>query len=97
MERTKGKWEAEAETITSGYDIYAPKSGTAREYICTTSGHAKANAEFICKAVNLHDELVEALEAGFKYLNKPHESEHGNTEIINLFHAVLAKAVQDAI
>ena len=59
--RTKGKWVVEMETEHSGGSIFAVKADGTREYIGTTSGNAKANAEFICKIANEH--YVEWLEA----------------------------------
>ena len=64
MKHTKGPW-----FVRDGIDVYA--SG---EYICTTSGNAKANARFIVTACNSHDDLLEACKTAYEIFMSPHAS-----------------------
>ncbi len=62
MEHTKTPWIAKSQ----GCNVYALTSGDiviALFHRGDKPGQNKANAEFIVKAVNSHDELVAALEA----------------------------------
>ncbi len=58
MKHTPGPW-----FVKDDFDVYAP-----REYICTTSGNAKANASFIVTACNSHEELLNALKQAKEHL-----------------------------
>jgi len=57
--RTQGKWE----TRDSRIIVVSDFSGDFEQYIGTINGNSesKANAEFICKAVNNHTPMVELL------------------------------------
>ena len=60
MEHTKGPWKAEFESQYSGGNIYGRRkteSGEVKDYICTTSGNARANARYIVACVNQCDKL----------------------------------------
>lgn len=62
---------------------------------CVKSGESyvafklsKSNAEFICKACNLHDELVEACKAAKAIV----ASVNGEEETLKILHNAIAKA-----
>ena len=67
MKHTKGEWVAEFESAYSGGSIFAIDDNK-REYICTTSGNAKANAQLISAAPDLLEacELAEDMLFGLK-------------------------------
>lgn len=61
MEHSKLPWKAEQDKPNSGVSIFSAGEPGSREWVCATSGRAIANADFIVKACNEHDELVEEL------------------------------------
>ena len=58
--RTQGKWEVELPNLTVDNEAEGKQICDCVGY-GTTNAEDEANAEFICKAVNSHDALVEAL------------------------------------
>ena len=84
--RSLGKWcvnvAENLATKTKGLYISAGLCGPVCDLYCTWKNvygsgalhplnNAKANAEFICKAVNNHDQLVSALNKAEPYLMDP--------------------------
>ena len=63
MNHTQAPWENRNTSKFGPGEIYAKD-----EYICTTSGNAQANAEFIVKACNAHADLLEACQKGLSIL-----------------------------
>lgn len=68
MERTKGEWYLSEWPQEDGHFIYSKDFHEAAVLRCYTKNstvkngeEGKANAQFICTAVNNHDKLVEAL------------------------------------
>lgn len=62
-ERTKGKWKTDKWDIVDENGLIIADCDVDEESYSTVPYEDKfANAEFICKAVNLHDDLVESLE-----------------------------------
>ena len=60
MEHTKGPWSVQFESEYSGGDIFGRRkteSGEVKDYICTTSGNARADAHYIVACVNQCDKL----------------------------------------
>ncbi|MCK5016328.1 MAG: hypothetical protein KAS32_04575 [Candidatus Peribacteraceae bacterium] len=65
MKHTQGRWR-----VFKNGDYISIETSTGNAVTSFSSDYAnhEANAQFICKAVNLHDELVEALEHATKDL-----------------------------
>lgn len=81
--RTPGKWEVEQNKF-GDYLIIATE-GLKHSAVADTpknNDNAEANAQYICKAVNSHEDLVIALKVACCY---PHESGAENWEITRHF------------
>jgi hypothetical protein len=69
MMRTQGKWRVDTRVEYGEYGSIICKyisgisssQGTICEFVDDYGTDIAANAQFICKAVNCHDEMVEAL------------------------------------
>ena len=98
MEHTKGKLVAQFDSEFSGGNIFSDGKIGKREFICTTSGNARANAAHIVKCWNMHDELVEALRKQCLIIDTLYEARMlslAEADVANKAKALLAEAEKE--
>jgi len=96
MNRTPGQYYVHPKSSSDEYKNYAICSTESEDFIALTpdtSERSQADAEFIVKACNSHEELVRACQAAIAYLaDPPSEFKENRDAAIEIIKDALAKA-----